>query len=298
MSGDPGLPPEDLLQLETALQLALETGDESRLDVLGYGEVSTVVAWEAGGSRHACKRLPPFRNPRQLDDYARCFDDYLAALGARGIRVVDSVLQRVKSPAAGVAAWCVQPIFPTGILIPSYLRECGRGEATAVFSRLVGHVVESVDARLGLDAQISNWVLVDGALLYLDVTTPMLRDEDGAELVDTALFMASLPWALRPVVARTMLRKILDKYYDPRGVVLDVLGNLYKERLTAWLPHFLEEASAHFSPPFTIEEVNGYYRQDARGWALLQRLRRLDRLWQRHVRHRTYPFLLPGVIER
>ena len=31
---------------------------------------------------------------------------------------------------------------------------------------------------------------------------------------------------------------------------------------------------------------------------LLQRLRRLDRAWQRRVRRRVYPFLLPGRIER
>jgi hypothetical protein len=33
-------------------------------------------------------------------------------------------------------------------------------------------------------------------------------------------------------------------------------------------------------------------------WGLLQRLRRIDRSWQRRVRRRQYPFLLPGKVER
>jgi hypothetical protein len=33
-------------------------------------------------------------------------------------------------------------------------------------------------------------------------------------------------------------------------------------------------------------------------WALLQRARRVDRAWQRHVRRRPYPFLLPGPVDR
>jgi hypothetical protein len=33
-------------------------------------------------------------------------------------------------------------------------------------------------------------------------------------------------------------------------------------------------------------------------YALIQRLRRLDRAWQRRVRRRPYPFLLPGPVAR
>ncbi len=51
-------------------------------------------------------------------------------------------------------------------------------------------------------------------------------------------------------------------------------------------------------PPITSEEAERYYRDDARMWELLQRLRRADRWWQRTVRRRPYPFLLPGRIAR
>ena len=36
-----------------------------------------------------------------------------------------------------------------------------------------------------------------------------------------------------------------------------------------------------------------YFARDRRLWLLMQRLRRADRAWQRRVRSRPYPFLLP-----
>jgi hypothetical protein len=33
-------------------------------------------------------------------------------------------------------------------------------------------------------------------------------------------------------------------------------------------------------------------------WEILLRLRRADRWWQRTVRRRGYPFLLPGPVDR
>ena len=112
------------------------------------------------------------------------------------------------------------------------------------------------------------------------------------------VFLASLPWALRGVVKRRMIRGILDAYYSPRGVVRDLLANLFKEGLGDRLPELVTAAARRLAPPLTVDEVRRHYVQDARTWHLLQRLRRLDRAWQRHVRRRPYPFLLPGPVER
>jgi hypothetical protein len=103
---------------------------------------------------------------------------------------------------------------------------------------------------------------------------------------------------LRGAVRRFVLPDILDRYHRPRTVVLDLAANLYKERLDRWIPTVLDAAGDRVDPPITADEVRRDYRSDARTWSLLQALRRADRTWQRRVRRRTYPVLLPSRIDR
>lgn len=284
--------------LEARVERALEAGGSGDLRVLGYGEVSAVLALDGSGGRFACKRLPPFAGPGSLGAYRACLEDYLRALAAHGVTVAETSLLHLERPGGRIAAYCVQTALPAGSLLPATLAGASESRARALFARLLEAVLRSVGPGLGLDGQVSNWAAVGEDLVYLDVTTPLLRDEAGAERLDTDLFLASLPWALRAPVRRFLLGDILDKYYRPRGVVLDALANLVKERLERWLPSFLEEANARIVPSLSEREVRGAYAADARIWALLQRLRRLDRAWQRRVRRRVYPFLLPDRIAR
>lgn len=294
-----GLPAAELATLEERLQDAFRTGNETGLHVLGYGEISSVVAWTVGHERFACKRLPEFDGVARFERYREVFERYLRTLDERGIPPVPSTLQTIPLANGHLAVWCIQPMLPVSGLLPNLMRESLRKEAISRFDALAEHVASAVGPTLGLDGQLSNWVLVDGEVRYLDVTTPLLRDASGQDELDADLFLASLPWALRPVVKRVMLTKIVDKYFEPRGVMLDLLGNLYKERLDHLLAPFLEVANARLGgEPITLEEARRYYDDDARTWALLQRLRRVDRAWQRGVRRRPYPFLLPGDIER
>lgn len=287
----------DLDSLESALQQALARGEKGDLEVLGYGEISCVVAWASRGTRFACKRLPTFPSAEHGDRYEALFIEYLARLRARGVQPVESSLQR--APAAeGVAMWCIQPMVDPASLLPRWLRDARVDDAITMLERTARACVECVQPTLGIDGQASNWVVASGELRYLDVTTPMLRDDTGAERLELEVFLASLPWLMRPIVRKFMLRGILDKYYDGRGVVLDLLGNLLKERLEPLLAPTIARVNPLLPSPITEDEVRRYYQRDASDWALLQRLRRIDRGWQRAVRRRTYPFLLPGHIER
>jgi hypothetical protein len=81
-------------------------------------------------------------------------------------------------------------------------------------------------------------------------------------------------------------------------VVLDLAANLIKEHLDGRIGVVLSAAAERVDPPLTEGEVRADYRSDARMWALLQSLRRADRIWQQRVRRRRYPFLLPARIER
>jgi hypothetical protein len=288
----------ELERLEELVQEALAAGTESRLAVLGYGEISLVLAWPQDDPRFACKRLPVFGDRGRFERYRQTIDRYLTALRGAGIRPVDSILQPVGHEDGTVAGYVVQPMLAPETLAPNVLARADPDSGHPLVAALVGAAAAAVSPRLGLDAQLSNWAFEDGRLTYLDVTTPMLWSADNRPLLDIDLLVRPIPWLLRGAVKRLLAPRILDGYRNLRGVCFDLCGNLLKEGLERWLPAFLEQANRHLEQPMSVEEVRDYYRSDARLWALLLRIRRIDRAWQRHVRRRSYPFLLPRETQR
>lgn len=282
---------DELNALERDVLAALAAADPSRLTLLGEGEISLVLA---GGEvpAWACKRLPPFATSGAADRYAATIERYLAELSRRGVHVVDTTVRRLVGDDGRVVLYCVQPILPADTLGVEVARrddELGR----RLLERIVDVVLASVDERFGLDAQLSNWALVDDRAVYVDVTTPLLRDAAGGTELDTSVFLTSLPWILRPVVRRFVVPGIIDRYHDPRIVVLDLAANLLKERLDHLVPVVVEASEGRIHPAIGDDEIRHDRRADALTWGALQAVRRVDRVWQRHVRRRPYPFLLP-----
>jgi hypothetical protein len=289
----------DLLPaVEAAVQEALDSGREDHLRVLGHGEISLVIGWPTQDPVVACKRLPVFPSATAAQRYADVFSRYLARLERRGLHVVPSNLQLL-SPGSGgrLVGYVVQPVLPRDSLGPEILRAATPDPDHPLVAAVVSGVLGTVDASTGLDAQISNWAMVDGTARYLDVTTPILYD-DGRLGLDVDVMMAAYPWVLRPPLRRFAAPPIAAAYCDPRTVLLDLAANLHKERLPAWIPAVMEAANRGLDAPLTLGEVDRYYRSNARLWEVMLRLRRADRWWQRRVRRRPYPFLLPGPTRR
>jgi hypothetical protein len=288
----------DLNRLEELVQHALATRDETALHVLGYGEIGCVIAWPTVTGPWACKRLPVFDSADRFDAYCAVFRSYVDALRTRGVAVHDTQVGPVALRDGRLAAYCIQSALPPQRLGPALLARAGPDEARTLLGAIMGHISAASGSTVGLDAQVSNWGRHDGELVYFDLTTPLLRDEHGQDLLDTDLFLASLPALLRPVVRRFLLGDILDPYFAPRSAALDLLANLHREHLGQWVPLGVELANEHLGTDLDAEEVRRHYGREARMWSGLQRLRRLDRVWQRRVRRRIYPFLLPGRIHR
>ena len=290
---------EALAELERAVRGALETGDDRSLRILGYGEITLVLGSPADQPTVACKRLPVFRGAAAVAAYRRLFDRYLQRLTERGVVPVPSELLELPRPDGTVVAYVVQPVLPRATLAPEILRAAEPDPDHPVLAGICDAVPTVVDERSGLDGQVSNWaVLDDGRLAYLDVTTPMLFDAHGRTELELDLFLAAYPWLLRPPIRRFVAPGVIRAYRDPRHVLLDLTGNLLKERLEPWLPAAVEAANRRLDRPITGEEARSYYRSDARLGEAMLRLRRADRWWQRRVRRRTYPFLLPGPVAR
>jgi len=288
----------DLDAVEAAVQQALERGDGSGLTLLGYGEISLVVGWPTGAPVVAAKRLPPFPSADAAADYGRRFVAYLDRLAERGVVPVASAFRVVVGTGSARVAYVTQAVLDPDDLGPAILRRSAPDPDHPLLRGIVDAVGAVCDPRTGLDAQVSNWALVDGQLRYLDVTTPMLFDPSGRAELDLGLFLAAYPWALRGLIGRFVAPDVIGAYRDPRRVGVDLAGNLLKERLAEWIPSVIEAVNRTVEAEITEDEVRRYYRSDARLWELMLRLRRADRWWQRRIRRRTYPFLLPGHIER
>jgi len=288
----------ELRALDDLVEAALARGDDEALPALGYGEISLVLAWPADEPRFACKRLPVFGTRARLAAYRSALDDYLAALRAAGVDVVDSDLREVERGDGTVAGYVVQPILAAASIGPEVLRGAEPDATHPLVDGIIEAAVAVVGPRLGLDAQLSNWALDGESLTYLDVSTPLIWDAEDRTRLDLELIAGAFPWPMRAPLRRFVAPGILDAYRGLRTVLLDLCGNLLKERLGDWLPPFLAAANRHLDDPISAAEVERYYRSDKRLWAALLRIRRLDRAWQRHVRRRPYPFLLPGRVER
>lgn len=288
---------DELVALERDVNQALTVGERASLRVLGHGEISLVLGWPAQAPRWACKRLPPFGSIDQAVDYAETLGRYLTLLDQRGVRVLDTEVRRVELVSPAVAVYCVQPVLPAGSIATDVVRS-DPARAPVLLQEIVELVFAAADDQVGFDAQLSNWALRDDQLVYLDVTTPLLRRPDGTEELDPDLFLASFPALLRAPVKRFVVPDVIERYHQPRTVVLDLAANLLKERLDQHIGTVLAAANGRLEVPLSKEEVHADYRSDARTWAALQAMRRIDRGWQQRVRRRPYPFLLPDRIER
>lgn len=288
---------EDLAGLEAQVQHALESGRAEGLRILGYGEITLVLGWPAAAPVVACKRLPVFPDGARAAAYGALVLEYVDRLRAAGVRVVPTQWRTTPSAHRGAVGYVLQEALPDHTLATQLL--AARPEhAEEVLRAVLEQVHAVVGDGIGLDAQLSNWAWTGAELSYFDVTTPMLSDPSGRTRLDLRLLSAPLPALARPAVARYVAPGIVADYHRPRAVAVDLIGNLLKERLDPLVDTAISVANERVGPPISRREIDSWYRANARLWEALLRLRRADRWWQRRVRRRAYPFLLPGPISR
>ncbi|HHL72968.1 MAG TPA: hypothetical protein ENJ29_10680 [Bacteroidetes bacterium] len=313
------LPPIDseaLLRFENQLDPGNPESGAMPARILGYGEISAVLA-VAALPDVALKRMPPFPNAASRHQYAQLVDQYCQLLQANStVLPVPFRIEMVHNARQEFIAYIVQPLLPAENIAHNYLHTCDEPAAEQLILQLMT-TLESLWANnredessllMGLDAQLSNWFCQrdengDLHLHYLDYSTPFLRRHN-RELLDIDIFLKSLPGFLTGVVRRFFLQDILDRYYDFRAVLVDIAANLHKEKLQHRIPLVLEIINQRLREngfglnEITRTEVEKYYREDAFLWELLLRLRRFDRFMTRTIRRQHYNFILPGKIDR
>jgi hypothetical protein len=288
------------------------------VEIVGYGEVSTVFTVTALPSL-VCKRMAGFRDAGAVERYVAVVERYLDLLTATGVRVVPTAVAPLERDTGGPVVYLVQPRLDPRHLGNHLLRDatdaillgCMDRLLTAFRTVLLANRTRPDGRTATVDGQLSNWhfPLADddvGEPRLLDVGTPYMRLH-GTDELDLELFLAPAPAPLRWIYRRTRaVKRYIDDYFDPRMLLLDLIGNFHKEgrpdriplvvtHVNRWLAVAGTDLGVH---PLTPAEADRYYRQDARTLELYLKLRRLDRFVRTRVLRGRYDFILPLPVQR
>lgn len=324
--------PHILDSLDLDLLQAFERGldpahpERSRIParVLGYGEISTVFAIQAGGMEAlAFKRLPLFYTWEEAERYGAVHAEYVRVLtDEAGLHLPAHGQVMVSGPSGRPVFYIVQQRMADGSIGNRLLHHLAPEQVCRLLERVLDEMGrvwqynrQQDRLEVAADGQISNWSLggpEDGSrdleaatLWYMDTSTPFLR-LDGVEQLDAELFLRSAPSFLAWILRRLYLQEVVDRYYDPHLVIVDLLANFYKEQRPDLIPGAVDTVNRWLAAggagqavePLTAAELEAYYRQDARIWTLYLAARKVDRFLRVRLLRREYPYILPGKIER
>jgi hypothetical protein len=284
---------ERLAELDEAVRHMLRTGERSGFEIIGAGELACVVSVDG----FACKRLPPMQDFGRLEAYGALLHDYIQALTRLDIPVIDSAWHTVTG-ANDHVGYILQPRVEAKSLLPAVMSGQSESDALEMLSVILDHVDNCVEAGVGIDPQISNWALMNGRPTLLDVTTPMLRDEQGKDLLDTEVFVVMLPILIRGFVRRFMISDILNKNFEKHGILLDLIGNIENYDLGHLTEPFLPAVNARLPEPLTLAEIQSYRREERWTWWAIRKALRIEQFWQRRIRNQATLHLLPSEFVR
>ncbi|HOG46851.1 MAG TPA: DUF6206 family protein [Anaerolineae bacterium] len=283
--------------------------------ILGYGEISTVFEVQAEGMRGlACKRLPIFRDGAEVARYEAVYAEYIRLLTEGiGLTLPPHGHCAFLDDAGRPVFYIVQQQLPYDSIGNRAIHLLPRSEALSLMRRILGELrrVWAFNRRqehlqVAIDGQISNWSIAGpAALLYVDTSTPLYRVA-GVEQLDTELFLRSAPSFMAWLLRWLFLKDVVDRYYEPHRVVVDLIANLYKEQRADLIPdviaaanNFLAGEAAELAvAPIAEREVRDYYREDATIWRLYLAMRKVDRFIRARLLRGRYPYILPDEVKR
>jgi len=291
--------------------------------VLGYGEMSTVMTISGANPGLVFKRMPMFHTEDELEPFLALYNDYLQHLTAAGVAVVPAAITFVVPSSGNKVVYIVQEKLKLMALVNKAIHALADDDVKRLFAAIltnIGRVFAYNDDHegelaIGFDAQMSNWSILGYEednmslpdpleLIYIDTSSPLLRLH-GQEQLDPELFLRSAPSFLRWIIRLFFLEDVMNRYYERRQVVIDVLANLYKEKRADVIPDLLILANTFLEQcthgdefkPVSEKEVADYYKEDARIWTIYLTFRYLDR-WLHRLLSLPYPYVLPGPVDR
>ncbi|MEJ2249432.1 MAG: DUF6206 family protein [Candidatus Lokiarchaeota archaeon] len=317
---------EDLKELERNIDTIHPEEGKIPIRILGFGEISLVFEIIGDNSNTAYKRIPIFDTEEQVKRHIWAYDEYNRILKEDiGLSIPDYGTAWFRRDNGEIAFYCVQEKIDPDSVGHKIIHELSN---TTDLENLVLLAIREMKKvwkfnetnekglKVGLDGQISNFSLINydiqnphvdnnSKLMYLDTSTPMFRT-DGEEAMDAELFLKSTPSFLRWLIKAFFLEDVVDRYYDWRRVIIDLIANFYKEQKSEVIPDLINLANKFFDTeafefniePITPKEVKDYYKEDKMIWVIFQNARKIDRFIKTKILRKKYDFYLPEKIKR
>ncbi len=302
---------KNLLQhFESGLDPQRVEQSEIPAELLGYGEISAIFRIK-GEDRAAFKRMPLFSDLGSAEAYVRLYREYCRRLGEAGLTLPDHDTVIIQVPGRPVVVYIAQERLPTDHFGHRLIQTLDKKSCLRLIEQIAREITKvwrynahyAPDVELALDGQISNWVRHGGEndpLVYIDTSTPFFR-LGGVEQLDPEPLLKSAPAFLRWVLKWMFLDDVMNRYYDPRQVLIDIVANFYKEQRPELIPGAVDIFN-QFLPDklkrLMAADAEKYYREDKMIWTLFLAFRRVDRWLTTKLLRRRYEFILPGKIRR
>ena len=299
-----------LRQFEAGLDPRHPEISEIKATIIGYGEISAIFKLGSDPSV-AYKRMPLFKNQSDAETYEALYHEYCDLIHSTGIRLPETGTTIVNVPGRPVTLYIAQQMMPA----ERFCHQLIHTQDEAANIKMVQNIVNAMRnvwrfkqkqervSEIALDSQLSNWVALPddkNTLVFIDTSTPMIK-LDGEHRIDANVLLDTMPGSLKWFIKKKTVREVLDRYYDPRLNMIDLIANLFKEQRPDLVPVFISAINEILPTgidPITKKCVTKYYKEDKAIWALFLRLRKLDRWVKSTVLRKRYDYILPGPIKR
>lgn len=289
---------------------------------------------------YAVKKMPTFPSVEEAQKYMEIFHEYNKIIRDEiGIKVPLWGVWSKPLPDGKAVVYNWQERLPQHSIASTVIKKLDNDSSRKLIRLLIQKTasvfkynLSAPTTLIGFDAQLPNWSIVgikprhyhisgDEELIYLDTSTPLMRRKitdkslpqnveginekflkcyDG-DLLNTEIFLKSVPFFLRPIVRATALREVVNRYYLPRKVITDIIASLYLYERPDLIPQtvedinkFIESELAEFHiKPFSVEEIESYHKTDTIIWVFFRAVKRFDRWLKEDILGKKYEQRLP-----
>jgi hypothetical protein len=313
-----------LQQFEHQLNPQKPEEGSTAVKIIGYGEMSTVIKFDDPDLEgYAFKRMPIFRNADEVKKYNEDYKEYNEVLQGLGIKVPEYGSLSISGKNNKIVLYLFQKLIPSHCIINKIIHHVDENYSILIFKEIL-NILRNIYThnknaeenqnliQIGFDCQLSNWADLNYhpgkknpgklSLLFFDTSTPLLR-KSGKEQIDPELFLRICPQSLVWIIRYFFLADVLNRYYDIRLTIIDLIANLFKEKKEDLIEPFIDISNQFLKQilpdflPITMKEIRSYYREDALIWKLFLAFRKIERFIRLKLR-KSYDIILPDKIER